>query len=148
MHQDFYLISLRLISKIISRYGARYIIHIDQVTNFKSKLVTELCKLYDIKKTRTTSYHPQSYGLVERLNRKLVDTYALIAKDAQDTWDLSIKLALMAIWLAAQSTTGYSPHFLLFGRKMRLPDDLYYNLPPEESSSAIQSLANLRQVLA
>ena len=93
-------------------------------------------------------YHPQSNGLIERLNRTLVDTIALIAKEAQDTWDLRIGLALMAIRSAAQSTTGYSPHFLLFGREMRLPADLFYELPLGESASATESVANLRQVLA
>ena len=96
-HQDAHSVALRLIWEIISRYGAPYVIHIDQGTNFESKLIAELFKLYDIKKTRTTPYHPQSDELVERLNRTLVDTIALIAKDAQDTWDLPIGLALMAI---------------------------------------------------
>ena len=147
-HQYPHSVSFRLISKIISRYGAPYVIHTDQGTNFESKLIAELCKLYDIKKTRPMLYHPQSDGLVEHLNRTLVDTIALIAKDAQDTWDLQIGLVLMAIRSAAQSTTGYSPHILLFGRKMRLPVDLYYDLPPREPASATESVANLRRVLA
>ena len=79
-HQDAHSVALRLISEIISRYGAPYVIHTDQGTNFESKLIAELCKLYDIKKTRTTPYHPQSDGLVERLNRTLVDTIALLQK--------------------------------------------------------------------
>ena len=54
----------------------------------------------------------------------------------------------MAIRSAAQSTRGYSPHFMPFGREMRLPADLYYNLPLGESASATESVANLRQVLA
>ena len=54
----------------------------------------------------------------------------------------------MAIRSAAQLTTGYSPHFLLFGREMRLPADLYYDLLPGESASATESVANLQQVLA
>ena len=96
-HQDAHSVALRLISEIISRYGAPYLIHTDQKTNFESKLIAELCKLFDIKKTRTTPYHPQSDGLVEHLNRTLVDTIALIVKEAQDTWNLRIGLALMAI---------------------------------------------------
>ena len=54
----------------------------------------------------------------------------------------------MAIRSETQSTTGYSPHFLLFGREMRLPADLYYDLLLREPASAIESIANLRQVLA
>ena len=71
-HQDAHSVALRLISEIISRYGAPYVIQTDQGTNFECKLIAELCKLYDIKKTRTTPYHPQSDGLVERLNRTLI----------------------------------------------------------------------------
>ena len=58
-HQDAHSVLLRLISKIISRFGAPYVIHNDQGTNFESKLIAELCKLYDIKKTRTRPYHLQ-----------------------------------------------------------------------------------------
>ena len=50
-HQDSHVVSLRLISEIISCFGILYVIHIDQRTNFESKLITELCKLYDIKQT-------------------------------------------------------------------------------------------------
>ena len=71
-HQDAHSVAPRLISEIISCYGAPYVIHTDQGTNFESKLIAELCKLYDIKKTRTTPYYPQSERLVERLNRTLI----------------------------------------------------------------------------
>ena len=105
-NQHAHSVAIRLISDIISRYGAPYIIHTDQGINFESKLIAELCKLYEIKKTRTTPYHPQSDGLVERLNRTLIDTIALIARDAQENWDIRLGPALMAIRSAAQSTTG------------------------------------------
>ena len=64
-YQDAHSVAVRLISKIIFRYGAMYVIHTDQKkTNFESKLIAELCKLYDIKKSRTTLDHPQSDGQV------------------------------------------------------------------------------------
>ena len=87
--KDAHSVALWLISKIISRYGAPYVIHTDQGTNLESKLIAKLCKLFDITKTRTTQYHPQSNRLVERLNITLFDKIDLIAKDAQDTWNCS-----------------------------------------------------------
>jgi len=43
---------------------------------FESALVKEVNKLLDIKKTYTTAYHPQGDGLVERLDRTIIATYA------------------------------------------------------------------------
>ena len=104
----------------------------------------EICLLYDIKKTRTTPYHPQGDGLVERMNRTLVDTISLVANDAKDNWDLRIWLALMAIRSAVQSPTGFSPQILMFGREMRLPAYLIYDTSQEETMSQVESVANLR----
>ena len=40
-------------------------------TQFGSKLIQEICKLLQINKTHATPYHPQSDGLVEKLNRTI-----------------------------------------------------------------------------
>ena len=81
------------------------------------------------------------------MNRTLIDTIALVAKDAKDNWDLRIGLALMAIRSAVQSSTGFSPHFLMFGREKRLPTDLVYEAVNEETRSQVESVAHLRSTL-
>ena len=40
-------------------------LHSDQGSQFEGEVVTQLCRLLAIEKTRTTQYHPQSDGLVE-----------------------------------------------------------------------------------
>ncbi|XP_053092650.1 uncharacterized protein LOC128318789 [Pangasianodon hypophthalmus] len=40
----------------------------DQGTPFMSKLMTDLCRLLQVKHLRTSVYHPQTDGLVERFN--------------------------------------------------------------------------------
>lgn len=60
-----------LVKEFFCRFGVPYSIHSDQGRNFESGLFQEVCKLLDINKTKTTAYHPQSDGLVERLNRTL-----------------------------------------------------------------------------
>lgn len=47
----------------------------------------ELCALMGVKKSRTTAYHPQSDGLVERLNRTLLDLLAKQVDQKQKDWD-------------------------------------------------------------
>ena len=58
-----------LVEEIIVRLGTPYVIHTDQGVQFESNLFQEVCILLQIQKTRTTPYHPQSDGMVERNNR-------------------------------------------------------------------------------
>ena len=44
-------------------------IHSDQGSQFESQIFQEMCKLLEINKTHTTAYHPQSDGMIERMNR-------------------------------------------------------------------------------
>ena len=57
-----------LVDGFICRYGVPHSIHTDQGSQFESKLFQEICRLLDMKKTRTTPYHPASDGLVEQMN--------------------------------------------------------------------------------
>ena len=43
-------------------------LHSDQGQNFESAVIANMCKLLAVKKSRTTAYHPQSEGLVERVD--------------------------------------------------------------------------------
>ena len=40
----------------------------DNSSNFVSKVMRKYCKLTDIKQIRTSPYHPQTDGIVERFN--------------------------------------------------------------------------------
>ena len=60
-----------LVKEFVCRFGVPLSIHSDQGRNFESALFTEICHLIGIKKTRTTPYHPQSDGMVERFNQTL-----------------------------------------------------------------------------
>ena len=42
-------------------------LHSDQGRNFESHIMTDLCKAFGVKKSRTTLYHPMGDGLVERI---------------------------------------------------------------------------------
>ncbi|KAL6419500.1 hypothetical protein ACFW04_011362 [Cataglyphis niger] len=48
------------VNQIISRFGVPSEVHTDQGRNFNSRLFRELSHFLGIKKTKTTSFHPQS----------------------------------------------------------------------------------------
>lgn len=57
-----------LVEEVVARFGVPRTIHADQGSQYQSKLFTEMYNLLDIRKTRTTPFHPQSNGMVERFN--------------------------------------------------------------------------------
>ena len=55
-----------------------------------------MCNLFRIEKTRTTPYHPQSDGMVERMNRTIQDMLAKYVAEHQRDWDVHLPMIMMA----------------------------------------------------
>ena len=117
-------VATKLIEEWISRFGVMQYLHTDQGREFESKLFTELCHLLEIRKTRTTPYHPQSDGMVERNNRTIKDILSMLVNGSHDDWDVWLPHALLAYRTAVHSSTGFSPHKILLGRQARIPVDM------------------------
>jgi transposase InsO family protein len=93
-------------------------LHTDQGANFESNLMKEICRLYDIDKTRTTPYHPQGDGQVERFNRSLMQIVTnLVSKDRD--WDESLGFAFSGYNATIHETTSFTPNMLWHGRELR-----------------------------
>ena len=60
-----------LVNQFFCRFGVPMELHSDQGGNFESAVFQEICKLLQITRTRTSPYHPESDGMVERFNRPL-----------------------------------------------------------------------------
>ena len=144
--QEAVTIARVFVNEFISRFGVPYIIHTDQGANFESHMFSELFQLLNIKKTRTTPYHPQCDGQVERMNRTLIELLALNIGNPTENWDLNLGLVLIAYRSAVQSSTGFTPHFMLFGREMRLPLDVMYR-PPEATYTRYDYPSEVRKTL-
>ena len=71
-NQEVRTVATKLVDEFVCRFGGPETLHSDQGRNFESAMIRELCALLDIRKTRTTPYHPQSDSQVERFNRTLV----------------------------------------------------------------------------
>ena len=55
-----------------------------------------MCVRFNMDKTRTTPYHPENDGMVERMNRTLQDMLAKYVSDHQHDWDECLPLVMMA----------------------------------------------------
>ena len=140
-------IAKKLTKEFILRFGPPEQLHSDQGRNFESRVITELCKLLGIAKTRTTPYHPQSDGLVERLNRTLLNMLSTAVTDQQEAWEDHLQSMCMAYNTSVQSTTGYTPFFLMFGRQARLPVDLMYGSNVPTPKPLTEYAQHLKQTL-
>ena len=108
-------------------------IHTDQGTQFESQLMTELCQLWNVDKSRTTPYHPRVNGIVERGNRGLGDALrALLLRQGQEDWDKLLPQILRAFRGTPHATTGETANLLMLGRELRLPDQLTGYPPPKQ----------------
>ncbi|GBM84009.1 hypothetical protein AVEN_110139-1 [Araneus ventricosus] len=67
--QEASTVAEELVRSWISCYGMPMILHSDQSSNFNSALLTELCKLLVILKTRTTALRPESDGMVTQIRQ-------------------------------------------------------------------------------
>ena len=126
-----------LVREVICRFGVPLFLHSDQGRNFKSSLFTKVCRLLGIEKTRTTSYHPQSDGMVERFNRTLENQLAKFVNEHHTDLDEYIPYILMAYHSAVHESTKCTPAKVLFGSELRLPIDLFLGRPDTEQDQSV-----------
>ena len=122
--------------RIFAYNGLPESIHSDQGSQFQGALMTELCKLWKIDKSRSTPYHPEGNGVVERGNRTMGDSLrSLLLDSGEDEWDRLLPHIMRVFRATPHSSTGESPNFMMFGRELRLPDQLVH----ETTAASIQS---------
>ena len=120
--------------EVVARFGVPSTIHSDQGKQFEGNLFLEMCKMLHIKKTRTTRYHPESDGMVERFNKTLLTMLRTLVDENQRNWDDLLPFVLMAYRSVEQETTGFSPNYLMLGREVSTPLDLAYEMPAAAKS--------------
>ncbi|KAK7922269.1 hypothetical protein WMY93_009171 [Mugilogobius chulae] len=115
---------LRVLIQLFSRVGIPDETLTDQGTNFTSRLLQLFHKQLGITALRTTPYHPQTDGLVERFNQTLKRMLQKFVSDTRKDWDRWLPFVLFAYREVPQSSTGFSPFELLYGWDVQGPLDL------------------------
>ena len=121
-----------LYNDFILRFGIPARIMHDQGKEFENSLFQNLERFSGVTKTRTTPYHPQTNGSVERMNSTLLQMLRTLPEEQKSRWPEKLNKLTFAYNSTKHSSTGFSPHFLMFGREPILPVDLCLGLLPQE----------------
>lgn len=129
-----------LIESWISRFGVPCAITSDQGRHFQSTLFAELTRTLGISHLRTTSYHPQSNGCVERWHRTMK---AAILCHNHERWAEYLPTILLGLRTTYKPDIQASPAELVYGATLRIPSEFFVdNVTNSTESEVVVELRN------
>lgn len=124
------------------KFGFPTRIHHDQGGEFENQLFSQLSKFCNVAGSKTTPYHPQGNGQVERFNRTLLQMLKTLTDKDKNNWKDSLNKLVFAYNCTRTEVTGFSPFYLLYGRSPRLPIDMLFNLSADVTGAGPQNYAD------
>jgi len=107
---------------VITQHGCPRFLLSDRGASYMSELVREICTRLGTEKLNTSPYNPSCNGLQERMNSVILAALSKYVNETNDNWDENLQSVAFAIRSSVcDSSVGYSPFFLLFGREPVLP---------------------------
>ena len=107
-------------------FGAPAYLVSDQGKVFTGHVITHLCELYGVQKLRTSPYHAQTNGQVKRMDQTIICMIGKLEEDKKACWSEHLPELLLAYNATRSTVTRYSPYYLLFGRRPRIPVDYLF----------------------
>ena len=99
----------KLFNDFLLKFGTSNRMLHDQGKEFENKLSDELEYYFEIKRCRTTSYHPMYNDMVEHLNSIVIQMLRTLSEKLKFIWEDSLNKLMYAYNCTKHSNTGYSP---------------------------------------
>ncbi|WVZ85001.1 hypothetical protein U9M48_031966 [Paspalum notatum var. saurae] len=109
------------IARIVSLHGVPRTITSDRGSIFVSRFWEQLQAALGTELIRSSAYHPQTNGQVERVNQILEDMLRACVMTYSTKWDECLPLAEFAYNNSYQKSLGMAPFEALYGRRCRTP---------------------------
>ena len=130
---------------IIKLHGIPSDIVSDRDPKFTSHFWTELNKLLGTKLSLSSSFHPQTDGQTERVNRTLESVLRNYINFEQNDWVKHLHAVEFAINNAKHSSTGFSPFFMNYGFHPNTFVSLSTDIKTPAAHDYLQKLENIRK---
>jgi len=93
----------------------------DNMSSFKSELLTSVCEKFGVELCYSSVFHPISHGIIERTLKSLEDMIRNLLQTNENDWDKLIDHLLFAMRESKHASTQFSPFEILMGRKVSGP---------------------------
>ncbi len=118
-----------LVSHLICPYTIHRVLLTDNGTEFKNQVLADICAQYGVKQTFITAHHPASNGLVERTKRKILEILRHLSGLLHETCEDWLSQVAACTNSSVNSSTGKTPHYIVYGCDKKLPYDVVLQLP-------------------
>ncbi|KZS03988.1 Uncharacterized protein APZ42_033158 [Daphnia magna] len=115
---------------LILHHGTPTRIISDKGPCFTSFAFSAFCDKWIVKHVQASAEHPETNGLVERINSSIASTLAAFVNFDHYDWDEGIARAVFSINTSKQSTTEITPFELVFGRPAVMSLESAFPWPP------------------
>ena len=105
---------VRALIKFFTLVGLPKSIQSDQGSNFMSGLFQQVMSELNIEQYKSSAYHPESQGALERFHQTLKNMIRTYCFQTEKHWDEGIHLLLFASRESVQESLGFSPFELVF----------------------------------
>ena len=112
---------VKALIKFFTFVGLPKSVQSDQGSNFMSGIFQQVMHELGIKQFRSSAYHPESQGALERFHQTLKNMIRSYCFDTEKDWDEGIHLLLFAVRESVQESLGFSPFELVFGHSVGGP---------------------------